>query len=70
MRIPPIGTILTGPEINLGMIVDFGPDRVDVVAIWDGPGGATDLMAGNHVVTEIPAGGAVTLRGYFNPDED
>lgn len=62
-----IGTEIEAQQVDHGMIVDFGSDRIDVVTIVDGPDGEVMLTGGNLIEHELRSIDLVIVRGYFNP---
>jgi len=62
------GTLIEAQQVTHGMIVDYGPDRIDVVQIFVGPNSEITLVAGNNAEYELCSIDTVTVRGYFNPD--
>jgi hypothetical protein len=60
-------TRISASDVEIGMVVDYGQDRIAVYGISDGPDDQVEFTDERGTPTVLRAEDIVTVRGYFNP---
>lgn len=60
-------TKISASDVEIGMVVDYGQDRITVYGVSDGLDDQVELTDHRGMPTVLRAEDIVTVRGYFNP---